>query len=282
MMIKRPIYILFLTLFVLSACQNEVNKDESLTKIALRSAANDILLAAGDSSSVVKPIKKISEDSYLIEFESPFPILPDSLVKIMHRNIMKAELSIDYQLEVLNCIEEEVEYSFQMSDNVEKVIVSCSSRTMDSNCYLFKFSYIEFHDNKSSLLLWMLLGSFVFTLVLIIKYKKRKADHDSAVDTKEELKIGQYHFNQSSHQLIFEEDIIRLSKKEVELLMLLYAHKNELVKREYLVQKVWEEQGVVVGRSLDTYISKLRKKLSKDQSIKITNLHGVGYKLEVK
>lgn len=282
MMIKRAIYILFLTLFVLTACQNEVNKDESLTKIALRSAANDILLVAGDSSSVVKPIKKISEDSYLIEFESSFPILPDSLVKIMHRNIMKAELSIDYQLEVLNCVEEEVEYSFQMSDNVEKVIVSCSSRAMDSNCYLFKFSYIEFHDNKSSLLLWLLLGSFVFTLVLIIKYKKRKEEHDSAVDSKEELKIGQYHFNQSSHQLIFEEDIIRLSKKEVELLMLLYAHKNELVKREYLVQKVWEEQGVVVGRSLDTYISKLRKKLSKDQSIKITNLHGVGYKLEVK
>jgi len=48
------------------------------------------------------------------------------------------------------------------------------------------------------------------------------------------------------------------------------------------MKKVWEDNGVFVGRSLDTYISKLRKKLKDDDSIKLTNVHGVGYKLEVK
>ena len=57
---------------------------------------------------------------------------------------------------------------------------------------------------------------------------------------------------------------------------------NQVVKREELTKKVWEDNGVIVGRSLDTYISKLRKKLQQDETIKLTNVHGIGYKLEIK
>ena len=56
---------------------------------------------------------------------------------------------------------------------------------------------------------------------------------------------------------------------------------NQIVKRDILVKKVWEDNGVIVGRSLDTYISKIRKKLKDDDSIKIVNIHGVGYRLEI-
>jgi hypothetical protein len=74
---------------------------------------------------------------------------------------------------------------------------------------------------------------------------------------------------------------ISLSKKECELLAIFVAHPNQIIKREDLMKQVWEDNGVFVGRSLDTYISKLRKKLQTDESIKLTNVHGVGYKLEV-
>ncbi|MDO1500576.1 helix-turn-helix domain-containing protein [Winogradskyella maritima] len=74
---------------------------------------------------------------------------------------------------------------------------------------------------------------------------------------------------------------MQLSNKEVELLNILSESVNSIVKREELVKRVWEDHGVVVGRSLDTYIAKLRKKLSTDPSIKIRNIHGVGYKLEI-
>ena len=57
---------------------------------------------------------------------------------------------------------------------------------------------------------------------------------------------------------------------------------NQIIKRDELSKKVWEDNGVFVGRSLDTYISKLRKKLKEDSSIKITNIHGIGYSLEIK
>ena len=54
---------------------------------------------------------------------------------------------------------------------------------------------------------------------------------------------------------------------------------NQLISRDELQKKVWEDNGVIVGRSLDTFSSKLRKKLSVDERLKIVNIHGKGYKL---
>ncbi|MGY8908461.1 MAG: helix-turn-helix domain-containing protein [Flavobacteriales bacterium] len=73
-----------------------------------------------------------------------------------------------------------------------------------------------------------------------------------------------------------------MSKKECEILQIFVANPNQIIKREELTKKVWEDHGVFVGRSLDTYISKLRKKLKNDDSIKLTNIHGVGYRLDLK
>jgi DNA-binding response OmpR family regulator len=75
--------------------------------------------------------------------------------------------------------------------------------------------------------------------------------------------------------------VISLSKKECELLTIFIANPNQIIKRDELTKKVWEDKGVFVGRSLDTYISRLRKKLKEDDSITLTNVHGVGYKLEI-
>ena len=93
--------------------------------------------------------------------------------------------------------------------------------------------------------------------------------------------IGQYKFYPEQNKLVKAATEISLSKKECELLALFVANPNKIIKRDELTKKVWEDHGVFVGRSLDTYISKLRKKLQEDASIKLTNVHGVGYKLEV-
>ena len=95
-------------------------------------------------------------------------------------------------------------------------------------------------------------------------------------------KIGEFKFYPEQNKLIIQPTEIALSKKECELLKILIEKPNQIVKRDELTKRVWEDHGVVVGRSLDTYISKLRKKLKADNSIKITNVHGVGYKLEIK
>jgi DNA-binding response OmpR family regulator len=62
---------------------------------------------------------------------------------------------------------------------------------------------------------------------------------------------------------------------------LLHQNFGELIPRETLMQEVWINEGVITGRSLDMFISKLRKKLSTDPDVRITNIHGKGYRLEI-
>ena len=72
------------------------------------------------------------------------------------------------------------------------------------------------------------------------------------------------------------------TKEEVAIkLELLNKNFGVLISRETLMQKIWINEGVITGRSLDMFVSKLRKKLSSDPELRITNVHGKGYKLEI-
>ena len=72
-----------------------------------------------------------------------------------------------------------------------------------------------------------------------------------------------------------------LTKKEAELLKLLCLNRNGILERETALKLAWGEDDYFLGRSMDVFISKLRKYLKADSKIKITNVHGVGFKLEV-
>ena len=76
-------------------------------------------------------------------------------------------------------------------------------------------------------------------------------------------------------------EVISLTDKECKILELLNQNFGELIPRETLMQKIWINEGVITGRSLDMFVSKLRKKLSSDPALRITNVHGKGYKLEI-
>ena len=74
----------------------------------------------------------------------------------------------------------------------------------------------------------------------------------------------------------------KLTYREVKLLRLLCQHPNKLLERDFLLKEVWEDEGIFVGRSLDVFISRLRKLLKNDTKIQISNVHGIGYKFEVR
>lgn len=72
-----------------------------------------------------------------------------------------------------------------------------------------------------------------------------------------------------------------LTQKEADVLRLLSLSQNHIVKRDKILKSIWEDNGYFVARSLDVFISRLRKYLKPDDSLRIVNIHGVGYKLEV-
>ncbi|MBK8635534.1 MAG: winged helix-turn-helix domain-containing protein [Saprospiraceae bacterium] len=81
--------------------------------------------------------------------------------------------------------------------------------------------------------------------------------------------------------MLINDDLISLTFKESKLLEILAANPNVVVSRDDLQKLVWEDEGVIVGRSLDVFISKLRKKLDQDPRLTIVSEHGKGYVLRV-
>ncbi|MCE7067172.1 winged helix-turn-helix domain-containing protein [Dyadobacter sp. CY326] len=93
--------------------------------------------------------------------------------------------------------------------------------------------------------------------------------------------LGKFLFNVKGQRLLLESEVVSLTDKECKVLNLLHQNFGELIPRETLMQEVWINEGVITGRSLDMFVSKLRKKLSRDPELRITNVHGKGYKLEI-
>ena len=92
--------------------------------------------------------------------------------------------------------------------------------------------------------------------------------------------LGQYAFDFSNLTLKSNGSEKTLTQKEAEVLKLLYQNRERVLKREEILKHVWGDDDYFMGRSMDVFISKLRKYLKEDPSVQIVNYHGVGFKLE--
>lgn len=274
--------LVFITWIFLDSGEGNNAKSE-IVKIAMREVGHKLLLANQDSTSLVLPITEIEESKYKISFQNDLSIVPDSLVAIVKKSFKKATLSEFYIVEVIQCSDDEVAYSYKMRNEKDKSIIPCKGRYLPKNCYTIEAQLLnrtKFLFNKSSLL--FVLGLIVILILLDIYIYTNRQDLNSNKIIQEHYSlIGRFRFYPDQNKLVKEDVEINLSKKECDLLSIFIANRNQVVKREDLTKKVWEDNGVFVGRSLDTYISKLRKKLRDDDSVKLVNVHGIGYKLEI-
>ena len=104
----------------------------------------------------------------------------------------------------------------------------------------------------------------------------------SAIPEQKEFNIGKYILQVDELKLLFGKETISITKKEAALLEYLAKNMNQPVKREDMLVKIWKDDSYFAGRSMDVYITKLRKYLKEDTNIEIQNVHGVGFKLIVK
>lgn len=119
--------------------------------------------------------------------------------------------------------------------------------------------------------------------VLIYKIKailKRKGLTTQLQDENlDKFELGKYTFEYRIRTLFHEGKSIKLSPKEAELLKLLCTHKNDILLRDVALKSIWGEEGYFTTRSMDVYITKLRKYLKNDPNIEILNIHGNGFRL---
>lgn len=96
-----------------------------------------------------------------------------------------------------------------------------------------------------------------------------------------EHQIGTYKFNSADFSLCHPKGNISLTSKEARVLELFCENQNRILKREEILKSIWGDDDYFMGRSLDVFISKLRKYLKEDKSVQIVNYHGIGFRLEI-
>lgn len=95
------------------------------------------------------------------------------------------------------------------------------------------------------------------------------------------IKLGNYVFDTENYKLIGPKFEKTLTRKESQILRMLCKFKNQVVPREVILNAVWGQDDYFVGRSLDVFITKLRKYFKDDTNVQINNIHGIGFKLDV-
>ena len=113
-----------------------------------------------------------------------------------------------------------------------------------------------------------------FRIEAILRRVKGKKTKETST-----YKLGRFTFDAQKQLLTIDDKQTKLTTKESELLALLCAHANEILQREFALKTIWVDDNYFNARSMDVYITKLRKHLKEDESVEIINVHGKGYKL---
>ncbi len=273
--------ILLWFIWLLPITNDKSSQLDRRAKVSLRSVGNDLLLKQNDSTSLILPVKRIAAGQYELSFEKALAISPQDLVEAVDDHFQKANLPAAYSVSVVQCQDQEVAYSFLKRIPDENSLIPCLGRPLGQSCYSIAVAFDEpptIQTGQQAPLYALVLG--IFLLFEIVLPKQKQAPVSGSKYTR--VTIGKFEFIPEQLKLLSPTSEVVLSKKECELLYIFSQKPNEIITRDELTKKVWEDHGVIVGRSLDTYISKLRKLLKEDPQLKIANIHGVGYCLEIR
>lgn len=255
--------------------------DFARREILIRRIGHEILLQSGDSVSRVLPVKKIAKNEYQISFENAFTFQPETLVNTTQRLLAEDPLASDYVVNVLNCANASVAYGYAISKNKKDDIVACIGRRQPRACYMIniKFKPTGIITAKNGYLLGSLAVLAFVGFIFLRPVKPRKVLPGSQHPGK--FILGSMSFDAETRKIMINGKSIDLTRTETRVLRIFALSPNEAIERSRLQKEIWEDEGVIVGRSLDMFISKLRKKLELDPNINIVVIRGKGYKLEI-
>ncbi len=255
--------------------------------VTMRKIGHEVLLASGDSTSWIMPIEEVDDRTFLIRFEHSFAFKPASLVEVINRHLRKEYGNLDYLVEVRQEKSNAVIYSYEIHPPLSQKEVACVSRTPPEGAYFLQIRFVQPPVQTASLGSYARFGWILLPLLLIgigWRFLNRQTPALAPVEPQASaslVQLGSLTFCLEKQTLRSDKERIELSAKEAKLLKVFASSPNEVIDRDQLMKQVWEDEGVFVGRSLDVFVSRLRKKLQPASLVRIVNIHGRGYKLEI-
>lgn len=293
-------------LFTTSAFATDSDR-EALTKqlnLIIRQIGHRLLLQSGDSTSRVMPVTEVKEGTFQLSFENKFVFNHDSLIALSQGLLPMSNFPSGYTVTVHEGMQADIVYGFEVNNKSEDI--ACRGRSQPAGRYTIEIAFPRLYksvaaknaessrgpvnfqsdptlgtttDQSYSSINLVFYGVLVVLGITVLVGRFGKISKPAPVAKLPSL--GKLQFDVEHQLLISGNDVINLTTKECKVLELLNKNFGELITRDTLMQEVWIKEGVITGRSLDMFVSKLRKKLSCDPDLRITNVHGRGYKLEI-
>jgi len=269
------------------------SKNSRHIEVVIRTIGHEVMIAHGDSISRVLPVEK-DGDLYRIRFASEFQFNSAKLISAVDSVVKRTDLAHHYLVQMQDCNTEENIYSYEVNGTLDLSTIACASREQPVTCYNLLFTIM---DDQAAILAQtnsgdtpnelsaignsnMMLLAIPFILLLGIGLYMNR-NQTTLTTNPNIIQIGNYQFDKRNMMLSLADNNVELTSKESDLLDLLRSSANATVERDDILRHVWGDKGDYVGRTLDVFISKLRKKLEGDPGVRIANIRGVGYRLVV-
>ncbi len=295
-----PIIGLLLILITLtSALLPDGDQNRRKHSIALRQIGHDYLTATGDSTSLIPAVRERENGILFLALERD--INYDKLVSITQNVVQRYDLNEAYTLSLEDCTSGEIflgslwprqTNSAAAQDSFDTA--ACSGRDQEARCANISLAFHHATGKLPGSLPYLFFGLgclLIFSTPVLRKLQPTPAPLPTTApppaateerDT-DAVQLGpELTFSLSGQSLRKGGEVLELTYREAKLLAFLAEHPNEVLERTTIHDAVWGEEGVIVSRSLDVFISRLRKKISNATGIEIQTVHGVGYKLWLK
>lgn len=298
-----PLLALPLLAWLLPPVPDEAAGDVPPDKVnlALRRTADALLRASGDSTSRIPAIEQVGAGVWRIRLEQPFRY--DSLPALLQASLDLHGIRRTYVVAVRRCADDIIDLGYHQLDYLKKndrhangqydslqinpvrqaADVPCGGREMPDGCHFIEITFSETTGKHTVLatkagVLLLILGGLIGFWVSG-RRKRKPATPDTGGET-EWLEFGNSRLDVAGQVLLCGGVRQTLTFRETKLLRLFAASPNRLLERDIILREVWADEGILVGRSVDVFVSRLRKKLAADPSVGIVAVHGVGYRLE--
>lgn len=248
--------------------------------LAFRQTGHQLLQIQGDNKSLIPPITELREGEFVLTLECGFEY--DSLPKILENALADFGIERSYRVAVRSCGSDLLVLGYNYWA-VGSGDVACGGRDRTPECSDIYLSFEEkVESNYSNIFSIIGLGLIGFVLFFqVYFFKNQKVKTVSTKVAKDNfIKIGNSEFDFSNQTIVVSDSKKSLTFRENKLLHFFALRQNQVLERETISSNVWGDEGVIVGRSLDVFVSRLRKILKEDSAVQIKNIHGVGYRME--
>ena len=266
---------------------NDERQFSQKVSLAMRQAPARLLDLAGDTTSTIPPVEQIAAtQEYLLRLENNFNY--DSLPSFLAAAFVQFGIQEKYFVTVNDCLNNLLMLGYSQ-ETLKDGQQPCGGRDQKAGCFNLSGGFPD-RAKKGSGNGWVWVGLLMVTGLAFATPHLFKPLNNSplqAVESKAEVassslvRIGNTQFDPVNLFVIIGGIRQQLTFREAKLLHFFVQRPNQVLERDTILAAVWEDEGVIVGRSLDVFVSRLRKILQNDPALKIANVHGVGYRMDV-